>query len=107
MTVKAYQILVCPVCGEQPLHSDPDMFGEINCDTHGATEPLEVVVVAMSRTTAPARHEKLPTSQMHWVISKGGSIEEEFNPLGGAARGVGRCTCPAGPGTNPACQVHP
>lgn len=31
----------------------------------------------------------------------------EFNPLGGAARGVGRCTCAAGPGTNPACPVHP
>jgi hypothetical protein len=29
------------------------------------------------------------------------------NPLGGAARGVGRCVCAAGPGTNPACEVHP
>lgn len=33
--------------------------------------------------------------------------EPEFNPLGGAARGVGNCVCAAGPGTNPACQVHP
>lgn len=31
----------------------------------------------------------------------------EFNPLGGAARGLGRCTCAAGPGTNPLCPVHP
>lgn len=31
----------------------------------------------------------------------------EHNPLGGAARGVGRCVCAAGPGTNLACQVHP
>lgn len=30
-----------------------------------------------------------------------------FNPLGGASRGVGRCICAAGPGTNPGCQVHP
>lgn len=30
-----------------------------------------------------------------------------FNPLGGAARGIGRCACLAGPGTNPACPVHP
>jgi len=30
-----------------------------------------------------------------------------FNPLGGASRGVGRCICAAGPGTNPACPVHP
>lgn len=29
------------------------------------------------------------------------------DPLGGAARGVGRCTCAAGPGTNPSCPVHP
>lgn len=31
----------------------------------------------------------------------------DFNPLGGGLRGVGRCTCPAGRGTNPACPVHP
>jgi len=30
-----------------------------------------------------------------------------FHPLGGASRGVGRCICAAGPGTNPACPVHP
>lgn len=30
-----------------------------------------------------------------------------FDPLGGAAHGVGRCSCAAGPGTNPACPVHP
>jgi hypothetical protein len=30
-----------------------------------------------------------------------------FDPLGGAARGVGRCNCAAGPGTNPGCPVHP
>lgn len=30
-----------------------------------------------------------------------------FHPLGGASRGVGRCVCAAGPGTNPACEVHP
>lgn len=35
------------------------------------------------------------------------STPREFNPLGGAARGVGRCVCAAGPGTNPACEVHP
>ncbi len=33
--------------------------------------------------------------------------EINCNPLGGAARGQGRCVCAAGPGTNPACQVHP
>jgi predicted HAD superfamily Cof-like phosphohydrolase len=33
--------------------------------------------------------------------------QTEFNPLGGAARGVGRCVCAAGPGTNPACEIHP
>lgn len=33
--------------------------------------------------------------------------EQEFNPLGGASRGIGRCTCAAGPGTNPSCPVHP
>lgn len=31
----------------------------------------------------------------------------DFNPLGGAHRGVGRCTCYCGPGTDPACPVHP
>lgn len=31
----------------------------------------------------------------------------KFNPLGGASRGVGKCTCAAGPGTNPSCPVHP
>lgn len=30
-----------------------------------------------------------------------------FNPLGGASRGIGHCSCAAGPGTNPACPVHP
>jgi hypothetical protein len=30
-----------------------------------------------------------------------------FNPLGGAARGIGRCSCPAGRGTDPGCPVHP
>lgn len=30
-----------------------------------------------------------------------------FHPLGGASRGMGRCTCAAGPGTNPSCPVHP
>jgi len=32
---------------------------------------------------------------------------KELNPLGGASRGYGRCTCAAGPGTNPSCPVHP
>lgn len=30
-----------------------------------------------------------------------------YHPLGGASRGIGDCTCAAGPGTNPACPVHP
>lgn len=36
-----------------------------------------------------------------------GINQASFNPLGGASRGVGRCVCAAGPGTNPACEVHP
>jgi hypothetical protein len=35
------------------------------------------------------------------------SIEDEFHPLGGSHYGVGRCSCYAGPGTDPACPVHP
>lgn len=31
----------------------------------------------------------------------------DFNPVGGASRGVGRCTCPCGKGTDPGCPVHP
>jgi hypothetical protein len=31
----------------------------------------------------------------------------DFNPLSGASRGVGRCTCPCGKGTDPGCPVHP
>lgn len=30
-----------------------------------------------------------------------------FNPVGGASRGVGWCTCPCGKGTDPGCRVHP
>lgn len=30
-----------------------------------------------------------------------------FDPLNGASRGVGRCTCPCGRGTDPSCPVHP
>lgn len=33
--------------------------------------------------------------------------QKPFDPLGGAHRGVGRCTCYCGAGTDPNCPVHP
>lgn len=41
------------------------------------------------------------------VLKRRKPHEGTFDPLGGASRGVGRCTCLAGRGTNPSCPVHP
>lgn len=66
MSERTYEIRVCPVCGEQPYRSDPDMFGEIDCGTHGTVEPLVVQVVATTVTTVPAWRVRLPDGSHRW-----------------------------------------
>lgn len=67
-----YSILVCPVCGQQPWNGGTDMFGEIYCEEHGATEPLEVKVKPVGPITAPAEREKMPIGSYHWVLVRDG-----------------------------------
>lgn len=42
-----------------------------------------------------------------WPDGRIAARKLDWNPLGGASRGVGHCRCAAGPGTNPTCPVHP
>lgn len=51
--------------------------------------------------------DEMPDMPPWTHVERAFRVDPKYNPLGGAARGVGRCTCLAGPGTNPGCQVHP
>lgn len=46
-----YEITVCPVCGYQD--TPDEMFGRLDCPTHGETEPLVVKVEPTGPTTVP------------------------------------------------------